>query len=113
LSVSAARAVPLPMDASPDAIVDWALATADLVAFQAAMRRISPEMWPDVRARLARELVESNAAPLDGSTGNVAERAARGRMAARFHKIQLVKAQDVARRPPTRPRVPASVETAG
>jgi hypothetical protein len=110
LSVSSARAISLPADASPEAIVDWCMATSDLLAFQTVVRRVTAEDWPDVCSRLARSLVESNAAPMDGSEGYAAERAARGRLAARFHKMQLLKAQDTARRPTIRARAAVAAE---
>lgn len=97
MTVRSPRVVPLPTDASADQIVDLCAATADLVAFRAALRWFSADDWTDARSRLERALLDTVVArPAVGSLAG--ERDARGRLAARFHKMQLLRAEDVVRR---------------
>ena len=91
------RVVPLPKDATAEQIVELCAATADLVAFKAALRWLAPEDWAPARSQLERALLET--VELVRRPDSLAdERDARGRLAARFHKMQLLKAEDVARR---------------
>lgn len=96
MSVRSTRVVPLPRDASADQIVDLCATTADLVAFRAALRWIEPESWLHARMRLAAALTAEEAPP--GQDALADQRASRGRLALRFHKTQLVNAEDAARR---------------
>jgi hypothetical protein len=91
------RAVPLPRDASTEQIVDWCASTGDLVAFAAALRWLGAEDWPEARSRLEHALLgPTHASPSPDSLA--AQRDARSRLAVRFHKMQLLRAEDGSRR---------------
>jgi hypothetical protein len=97
LTTRSVRAVPLPRDASAGQIVDFCASTGDLVAFGAALRWIEADDWAPARSRLEGLLVGSvdpSASP-DSLAG---QRDARSRLAARFHKMQLLRAEDGSRR---------------
>ena len=97
MSVRSTRIVPLPADAAADAIVDFCASTTDLVAFKAALKWFESDDWPAARSRLERALVEATEPSRDADS-LVQARDERGRLAARFHKIQLLRAEESARR---------------
>jgi hypothetical protein len=84
-------------DGDPEELVAWCLATTDVIAFQVALRRVSPERWPSIQARVAESLasVERPTGPV--VRGNAADRARRGRSAARLMKLQMLDQEDASR----------------
>jgi hypothetical protein len=95
-------------DGDPEELVAWCATTSDVMAFREALRRISPERWPGVYAGVAEALgaVEPRGA---APTGYAADRARRGRSAARVLKLQMLdqevryrSARDPAARAPLR-----------
>lgn len=97
MTVRSSRTVPLPREATADQIVDLCATTSDLVAFKAALKWLEPDDWPAARSRLEQALV--GAVATSGDPESLAgQRDARGRLASRFHKLQLLKAEDATRR---------------
>jgi hypothetical protein len=97
LTGRSARAVPLPRDATADQIVDWCASTGDLVAFGAALRWLEAGDWAEARSRLEGLLL----GPVVGCASPdalAAQRDARSRLAVRFHKMQLLRAEESSRR---------------
>ena len=97
LNARSAKAVPLSREASAEQIVDLCATTSDLVAFKAALRWLAPTDWPAARSHLEQTLGAAVVAP-DDPASLAGQREARGRLAARFHKLQLLRAEDTRRR---------------
>jgi hypothetical protein len=95
-NVRSTRVVPLPSDATAEQIVELCATTADLVAFRAALRWLEADDWDEARSRLERALLDEQTTVDPDSYAS--QRAARGRLAARFHKVQLLRAEDGLRR---------------
>jgi hypothetical protein len=97
-------AVKAPTDSDPEALVGWCAATPDLMAFRNALRRVAPDRWRGVRARLAASLDGTEAVRDERPSGNAADRDRRGRAAARVLKLQMLQQLDASRadRGPTR-----------
>ncbi|HZR00711.1 MAG TPA: hypothetical protein VFC93_18070 [Chloroflexota bacterium] len=72
-----------------DAFVTWCVGTPDVLAFHAALRWIDGEHWPAIRERVAAALGAAEIAD-QRPAGLAAERDARGRAAARRHKLALL-----------------------
>jgi hypothetical protein len=97
MNVRPSRGAPLSRDASPDEILELCATTTDLVAFKTALRRFDADGWARARTELNQALLADDlVAAAPGSLAG--QRDARGRLAVRFHKMQLLKAEDSARR---------------
>ena len=91
-------------DQGLEAFVAWCASTQDLIAFQAVLRGLDEELWPTVlRGVVAALRVQTGD---DGLPMGLAdERAARGRTAARRHKLMLLERGESSRTPSgTRPK---------
>ena len=76
-------------DGDPEELIAWCAATGDVMAFREALRRVSPERWESVHAAVVEALgsVESR---VGAQSGYAADRARRGRSAARVLKLQML-----------------------
>jgi hypothetical protein len=77
-------------DGDPEELVAWCAATSDVLAFREALRRVSPERWASVHARVAEALGAVEPRGAAGQAGYAADRARRGRSAARVLKLQML-----------------------
>jgi hypothetical protein len=76
-------------DGDFEELVAWCAVTPDVLAFREALRRVGPERWSSVHARVAEALMAGEprgAAP----SGNAADRARRSRSAARVLKLRML-----------------------
>src|SRR5262249_14485454 len=83
-------------EGDPEELVAWCAATADLITFREALRRISAERWPSVRSRVAGALAETQPRGV-ARRGEVADRARRARSAARSLKLGMLEQETAAR----------------
>src|SRR5438128_11386947 len=89
-----------------DEFVAWCASTQDVMAFQTALKYVAAERWPVLLQRLAAELAENKP---QADPGYAAERDARGRAAARRHKLALLARHEPSTPTPDRPgRRPAT-----
>jgi len=81
-----------------DAFVAWCVGTQDVIAFQAVLRGVDDGLWPAILRGIVVAL-RAGTGDDDPPTGLAAERAARGRTAARRHKLMLLDRHESARTP--------------
>ena len=96
-----------------DELVGWCTSTQDLMAFREALKRMGPERWPTVRARVVESLSGSRTDTGESHSGYAAVRNVRARAAVRLLKLQMLEGHDASRRTGTRrPRDASAADSA-